>query len=477
MSRSLAFVALASFVALACGQQIGINTPEVNPPLTWETCTTSGGCTSVNGSITIDANYRWTHQVGGYTNCKTAAGAWNSTICPDPTTCAANCALEGVDYATSGATTSGNALTVTLTTATNSGPRIYLLDSTGESYQLFKLLAKEFTFDVNLPQVGCGMNAALYFSEMNVKGGAAATNVAGAKYGTGYCDAQCPTGDNFIDGVANFNSTSQCCNEMDIWEANSISNALTPHGCLQDGPYACPSSGCNGQCDSNGCGYNPYAQGAQSFYGPGKTVDTTQTFTVITQFITDNGLSTGNLIQINRIYVQNGVVIQNSVSSAAAGNSINAAFCEATGASGWESTGKMVPLTKAFTTGMVLAVSLWDDPSANGMSWLDGAPTDGTCTGGVNTSAATVSATFSNIKLGDINSTYAYSPPPISSSTGPTSSKPVTTSTKPTTTSTSTAAGPTQTHYGQCGGIGYSGPTTCGSFKCTYSNPYFSQCL
>lgn len=63
MSRSLAFVALASFVALACGQQIGINTPEVNPPLTWETCTTSGGCTSVNGSITIDANYRWTHQV------------------------------------------------------------------------------------------------------------------------------------------------------------------------------------------------------------------------------------------------------------------------------------------------------------------------------------------------------------------------------------------------------------------------------
>lgn len=33
----------------------------------------------------------------------------------------------------------------------------------------------------------------------------------------------------------------------------------------------------------------------------------------------------------------------------------------------------MTPLTKAFGEGnMVLAISLWDDPSPNGMSWLDG---------------------------------------------------------------------------------------------------------
>ncbi|KJA21577.1 carbohydrate-binding module family 1 protein [Hypholoma sublateritium FD-334 SS-4] len=32
--------------------------------------------------------------------------------------------------------------------------------------------------------------------------------------------------------------------------------------------------------------------------------------------------------------------------------------------------------------------------------------------------------------------------------------------------------------YGQCGGIGWSGGTTCVSgWVCTYSNPYFSQCL
>jgi len=31
--------------------------------------------------------------------------------------------------------------------------------------------------------------------------------------------------------------------------------------------------------------------------------------------------------------------------------------------------------------------------------------------------------------------------------------------------------------YGQCGGIGYTGPTTCSSGVCTYSNAYYSQCL
>ncbi|KIJ23444.1 carbohydrate-binding module family 1 protein [Sphaerobolus stellatus SS14] len=37
---------------------------------------------------------------------------------------------------------------------------------------------------------------------------------------------------------------------------------------------------------------------------------------------------------------------------------------------------------------------------------------------------------------------------------------------------------PTQIKYGQCGGIGWSGPTVCASGStCKVSNPYFSQCL
>ena len=464
MSRPLSFVFLSALVALVYSQQVGNYTAEVNPPLTWQKCTKSGGCSSVKGSVTIDANYRWTHQVGGYVNCKTSSGAWNSTICPDATTCAKNCALEGVDYSSSGVATSGSALTVTLNTTTNSGPRVYLLDSTGKAYEKFQLLQKEFTFDVSLPQVGCGMNAALYFSEMKVDGGAAATNAAGPKYGTGYCDAQCPSGNNWIDGKANFNNAGLCCNEMDIWEANAISNAFTTHGCLQDGPYTCPSGGCSGQCDSGGCGFNPYSQGAKTFYGPGNTIDTNKPFTVVTQFITDSGTTTGNLVQINRLYVQNGVVIKNSVSSATGANSITSAFCEATGASGWQNTGRMVPLTKSFTTGLVLAISLWDDPSPNGMSWLDGYPNAGTCTGGVNTTLPSVSAIFSNIKFGDIGSTY--------------SGGTTTTTSTMTSTTTTGSPGPTQTHWGQCGGQGYTGPTVCASpYTCTYSNPFYSQCL
>jgi hypothetical protein len=70
------------------------------------------------------------------------------------------------------------------------------------------------------------------------------------------------------------------------------------------------------------------------------------------------------------------------------------------------------------------------------------------------------------------------SAPGTSSST--TTSKPTTTSSVPTTTPspTTTASGPTQTEYGQCGGTGYTGPTTCASpYICvSVSPPYYYQC-
>lgn len=63
MSQPLSYVALFSLLSAVYGQSPGVNTPEVNPPITWQTCTTTGGCTDVQGGITIDANYRWTHNV------------------------------------------------------------------------------------------------------------------------------------------------------------------------------------------------------------------------------------------------------------------------------------------------------------------------------------------------------------------------------------------------------------------------------
>lgn len=52
----------------------------------------------------------------------------------------------------------------------------------------------------------CGLNGAVYFVEMDADGGkerataSGGSNTAGAKYGTGYCDAQCPHDMKFMEG-------------------------------------------------------------------------------------------------------------------------------------------------------------------------------------------------------------------------------------------------------------------------------------
>jgi len=59
-------------------------------------------------------------------------------------------------------------------------------------------------------------------------------------------------------------------------------------------------------------------------------------------------------------------------------------------------------------------------------------------------------------------------------------SSPTTTATLPATTSTppSGGGGAKAAHYAQCGGQGYTGPTTCASpYTCKYSNDWYSQCL
>lgn len=210
--QSHSFIMLSSIFALsslllgARAQQAGTLTTETHPPLTVSQCTSSG-CTTSQQSIVIDANWRWLHTKTGYTNCYTG-NTWNATICPDGVTCAANCALDGADYSsTYGITTSGNALKldfVTTGTNTNVGSRTYLMaaGSTTE-YQILKLMGQEFTFDVDVSNLPCGLNGALYFSEMDADGGMAKypTNLAGAKYGTGYCDAQCPQDIKFINGI------------------------------------------------------------------------------------------------------------------------------------------------------------------------------------------------------------------------------------------------------------------------------------
>ncbi|KAH9476508.1 putative 1,4-beta-D-glucan cellobiohydrolase B [Psilocybe cubensis] len=502
-----------TFGSVALGQLVGTYQAENHPALPFQRCTRSGCTTVSSGQVVLDSNWRWTHNKDGYTNCYTG-NTWNTTICPDNKSCAANCAIDGADYSeTYGITVSGNALTLKFVTTNangkNIGSRVYLMNSDSK-YELFKVLNQEFTFDVDVSNLPCGLNGALYFSEMDADGGLSKhpTNKAGAKYGTGYCDSQCPKDIKWISGEANAEGWTPsdsdanagngkygtCCNEMDIWEANSISAAYTPHPCTKTGPYRCSGTECNtptdrygGICDPDGCDFNSYRQGDRTFYGPGLTVDTKKKFTVVTQFITSDGTSSGSLKEIRRIYVQDGKVIQNSKSTIAGVSgydSITEQFCTdqkvAFGdTDSFKAKGGMAGMEAGLRNGMVLALSIWDDHHAN-MLWLDSTyPVDSTSPGAqrgscpttsgdpkdVEANSPNASVTYSNIKIGDIGTTY----------TGGSSG---TTIGGGTTTTTSTAPGPTQTKYGQCGGIGWSGPTVCApGSTCQSSNPFYSQCL
>ena len=237
-------------------------------------------------------------------------------------------------------------------------------------------------------------------------------------------------------GIGNHGS---CCAEMDIWEANSISTALTPHAADNPQQTVCAVDTCggtystarySGTTDPDGCDFNSYRMGNTTFYGPKMTVDTNSKFTVVTQFLTSDGTPNGTLSEIKRFYVQNGVVIPNSQSNVAnvTGNSITADFCDAQksafgNSNGFKLHGGLGSMSKAFVDGMVLVMSLWDDYYANAL-WLDSDyPTDGnpatpgiargTCstTSGVpsqvESSAAAAYVIYENIKVGAINSTFA----------------------------------------------------------------------
>ncbi|KAK3401604.1 glycoside hydrolase [Sordaria brevicollis] len=446
--------ALAAFAGFAAAQQVGKETTETHPKMTWQKCSSGGSCSNVNGEVTIDANWRWVHDKNGYTNCYNG-NSWNSTICKDGKSCASNCAIDGASYAsTYGASTSGNALTLKFVQkgdySTNIGSRLYMMAS-ATKYQMYTLLGNEFTFDVDVSKLGCGLNGALYFVSMDEDGGLSkySGNKAGAKYGTGYCDAQCPRDLKFINGEANVGEWKEstndpnagvgkygsCCTEMDIWEANSISTAYTPHPCTTIGQHRCEGDSCggtysddrySGTCDPDGCDFNSYRQGVRDFYGPGMTVDTTKKFTVVTQFLKD---SSGQLSEIKRFYVQNGKVIANSESTIDGnpGNSITPEFCNAQKTAFGDSDifnnkGGFAQFSAAIAKPMVLVMSLWDDHYAN-MLWLDSTfPVDadpeapgkarGTCetSSGVpaeiESSQANNQVIYSNIKFGPIGSTF-----------------------------------------------------------------------
>ncbi|KIJ64532.1 carbohydrate-binding module family 1 protein [Hydnomerulius pinastri MD-312] len=115
-------------------------------------------------------------------------------------------------------------------------------------------------------------------------------------------------------------------------------------------------------------------------------------------------------------------------------------------------------------------------------------------TGGGSTQPATVSFPGAykgsdpgiTINIYQTLSSYTIPGPDVFSCSGG-SGSPTTSSTSHPITSTTSSAAPTSSggtssgtvpHYGQCGGQGYTGPTSCAApYSCVVSNQYYSQCL
>eukprot|EP01132_Coremiostelium_polycephalum_P004631 gene4631-5784_t len=446
---------LLSIISLSLGQQVGKFQAEVHPKISWQQCTGESQCQPVQGEIVIDANWRWVHNGQG-SNCYTG-NTWNPTYCPDDKTCAKGCYLEGANYqSVYGVTTTDDAVRLNFITQSqgkNIGSRLFLM-ANETNYQMFYLLGQEFSFDVDVSKLDCGLNGAVYLVSMDSDGGVTRypTNAAGAKYGTGYCDAQCPRDLKFISGQANVDgwipsknnpntgigNHGSCCAEMDLWEANNMANALTPHPCDTSSQTMCVGDACGGSastdryasiCDPDGCDFNPYRMGNKTFFGPGLTVDTTKPVTVVTQFITKDGTNTGTLSSIKRLYVQNGQVISQSESKIPGieGADITADFCATqkqvfNDPDSFTKHGGLAGMGDALKNGMVLVLSLWDDYFAD-MLWLDSSypataslKTPGVSRGPCATTSgvpADVEAKhpdayviYSNIKVGPINTTF-----------------------------------------------------------------------
>jgi len=485
MKLSISAATLLVSARWTVAQQVGGYENEEKPYITLKECTLSGGCTSRQAKLTLDANWRWVHDVNGYENCYTG-NSWDSGKCSDPAACAQNCALEGVSRqkyeSTYGVKQVQDGVRLNFVTnhqyGTNVGSRLYVMED-DDNYAMFHLKNREFSFEVDVSELYCGMNGAMYFSEMEANGGKGkGNNNAGAKYGTGYCDAQCPHDMKFIDGEANVidwkpNPNDQdnnmgagkygaCCAEMDIWEANSMATAYTPHTCSVEKLYRCEGIECGdndkgeryeGVCDKDGCDINPYRMGNTDFYGRGPeyAVNTLKPMTVVTQFLTVDGTDSGDMSEIRRVYVQDGKVVHSPPSTILGPgkdtDAITDKFCDDKkdlfgDVKDFQEHGGMAGMGDSLDRGHVMIFSLWDDVEVN-MLWLDAAyPLDkpesdpgikrGDCPGGETSMPTYLRDTypnggvvFKNAAVGEIGSTFespAPTPPtlePAPSSTPP----------------------------------------------------------
>jgi len=153
---------------------------------------------------------------------------------------------------------------------------------------------------------------------------------------------------------------------------HKLQSAYTPHPCTQTGLVKCEGTACGdgdnrygGICDKDGCDFNSFRQGDRTFLGPGTgfVINTLKKITVVTSFITNDGTTSGTVVEIRRTYVQDGKVVTNSKSTQPAGyDSITTPYCTAQktlfgDTNSFQSKGGMPGMSGALSRGMVLVLS------------------------------------------------------------------------------------------------------------------------
>ncbi|KAG6916007.1 hypothetical protein DXG01_008859 [Tephrocybe rancida] len=356
MFPKVALTAL-SFLAIVSAQLVDTLITKTHHKLPRCKYTKSDGYASQSaGAVTLDANWRWTHSTMDSTNCYTGQ-TWDKT--------SAQTAPPALPTAASMVRTTP-ASTVSPSAATpspsSSSPRAPTPTSAPVSASLIVRTSTSSSsmFNVEVSNLPCGLTGALYFSEMDADGRFAehSTNKAGA----------------------------------------NLSRCSDRYGTI---------------CDPDGCDSNPHRQDDKTFYGPGLKVDTTKKFT-----------ANGDVTEIRLLYVQNGAAIQNSktiIPGLGSQVSVTGAYCDSQ-KTAFGNTKQFQAKGKAAKNGMALVLSVWDNYAIN-MLWLDSTyPTDASAsTPGsdaaharpppvpptdVKTNTPNSSATYSNIRFGEIGSTY-----------------------------------------------------------------------
>jgi len=217
-------------------------------------------------------------------------------------------------------------------------------------YKHFDLLGAELSYDVDISNVDCSCNSALFFTGMP----GFLPNGQYAKGGLGdyYCDA------NKVGGV--------WCWEMDTLESNKYTMAVTPHKCAsKNGAYIA-------SCDRGGCQTNAFRVDPKGMCPDASCkINTMKPFRIFTTFVTDENDSS-KLAAIRTKMTQEGRTFQFDT-------------CD--------DPSYLADMSAVLKSGMVMAFQLWGDTWQK-MWWLDEVTK---CTGTCNTDTAWTS--FSNIMI------------------------------------------------------------------------------